>query len=354
MALNNKQFYQLVAFSSRQWPFLQPILPILDQAEIDASKIDLTGPASTMWFNIIKRADSLNQLMKLLEVMVIKIPNNDHLKEIKADLAGASFTAQVEHLKTEIRNGHCVLFLGPHFLKYSVGNENIPFSDLFMNELIESLEKYDISYDKTETDNLSYLIDRFETRDLFVSGDTERKAKKISEENDLNSGTFNRIRQLNFPLIINTNPDTTLENLFPAYYSTGFYDMSNSQSPPPVDNGKPFVYNIFGSFENPASIIFTEKEAVDFTKNIYQKNPPIPEFIREIIRNRYGIFIGFDFKEWHLKILFNVLDLRNKPGNYAFTEMKSALLERNMEYYRRQYNMSFVKNDVYRLLVALQ
>jgi len=187
-------------------------------------------------------------------------------------------------------------------------------------------------------------------------GEIEKQAFECYQNSDLGKTIYEKVAELDFPLIINTNPDVILNDLLKGKCESGFYDLSNSDSnfKPSSKKPKTILYNIFGSFANPFSIIFTEKEAVEFTKRVYEQTPPIPEVIKDIIRKKYGIFIGFDFKEWHLKILFNVLDLKNKPGNYSLSDTNSVIMEHNKEYFERQYNMTFIKNDVFSLFRLLK
>lgn len=356
MAISNKQRHELSAICASLLPFAQNAQPVLVAAGIDPEYINMSGPASFFWFEIIKYADDFNQLGKLLEELIVRFDWHVELKNIKAEIAGASFIAQVEHLKAIIRDKQCVLFLGPEFLKCQADDKNISFNKYFSMALANILVEQKIFYEPDEDENLSYIIDRYEKRPAYMKGDTERRAHETYTGSLLNDNLYREVFGLGFPLIINTNPDIILKSFFPKECITGYYDLSNNISlfKIPANNKKTIVYNIFGSFENVDSILFTEKEAVDFTKNAYEKTPPIPEEIKDIIRQKYGIFIGFDFKEWHLKILFNVLDLNNKPGNYSLSETSSVILERNKEYYERQYNMTFIKNNIFQLFRKLK
>jgi hypothetical protein len=356
MPLSKKHKHQLIDIGTNLIPLQENIIPILDKAKIEHWNIDLRGSATAMWFNTIEYTDSYNLVDKLLSVLIETFDKNLLLKEIKEEIAKQSIPTLIQHLKSIMVGRQCVLFLGPYTFNCLDNLQISSFNNYLSRQLAGKLSANDIFYDKNEIDNLSYIIDRYETHQKFVMGDTEKVAKDIYENGSILDMLYRRLDRFTFPLIINTNPDTILETLFgEAKYIHRRYDMTNTlQEGIPEDYpSKTIVYNIFGSFKNPYSILFTEKEAVEFTKKTYEKTPPIPDEIKSIIAKSYGLFLGFDFKNWHLKILFDVLDLKNKPGNYSISDTHTNILEFNKEYYERQYNMTFLNDDLITFLTLL-
>lgn len=356
MPLSKKHKHQLIDIGVKLVPLQQTVTPILDKAQVEHWEIDLGGAATAMWFNIIEYIDSNNLVDKLLSALIETFDKNLLLKDIKEEIAKQSILTLIQHLKSIMATRQCVLFLGPNTFNCLDNNKISSFNKYLSKQLAQELKTNDIFYDKNEIDNLSYIIDRYETRQKFVIGDTENVAKNIYKNGTILDILYRRIDKFNFPLIINTNPDTILKDLFgETNYIHRHYDMTNAlyEGIPENYNSKTIVYNIFGSFNNPYSILFTEKEAVEFTKKAYEKTPPIPNEIKDIIAKSYGLFLGFNFENWHSKILFDVLDLKNKPGNYSITDENTNILEFNKEYYERQYNMTFLNNDLNTFLTLL-
>lgn len=356
MAISNKIRHRLIDVG-RDIDFLPRIRTILEQAGVKPNYINLGGAASEVWLNVINYTDTSNQLDDFLVKMISHFPHEE-LINIKEDIAKSSVAAMCNHLKSAIKNNQCVLFIGPEILRCNGDdNKSLTFNKFLSTQLAAELDKPELNifYERSEKENLSYIIDRYETKKKFVPGDTEQFSDKVYRDNQM-IHCYKDIIKLNFPLIINTNPDILLPDLIGTNKCVSrYYDMTNTtQQPFPKGSSDPIVYNIFGSFDNMFSIIFTEKEAVQFSRQAYERTPPIPKEITEIIKKSYGLFIGFDFKEWHLKILFDVLDLNDKPGNYAVSDVSTNIFEYDKEYYERRYNMTFLKNKVSKFLEEIK
>lgn len=356
MALSKKIKHDLIDIGVNLLPVTEHTRAVLGQAGIRYGEIDMNGAATAVWFNVIEYVDKNNLADVLLTALIEKYDRHLDLKQIKEDIAKLSVDTLLEHLKSIIKARQCVLFLGPHIFNCIDNNQVVSFNKYLSNQLAEELRKLRIFFDENEKDNLSYIIDRYETKKKFVSGETEKFAKKVYENGDIRDSIYRSLDKFKFPLIINTNPDVILRKFYGNDdYVHMWYDMTNTapQTLPEDLTSKTIVYNIFGCFENEYSIVFTEKEAVDFAKKAYEKNPPIPNEIKNIVQKSYGLFLGFDFKDWHLKILFDVLDLKNKPGNYSISDENTNILEYNKEYYERQYNLTFLNNDLAKFLGLL-
>jgi hypothetical protein len=356
--------HKLIDFGTTLFFREEEVIPLLNRANIRYKEITLAGSSSDMWRSIVGYANTRSKIEDLINAM-IETRQSLGLEELKTEMAQQSPAVLAEYLKTIIDNRECVLFIGPLVFKY-MDTENdklLHFNSFFARKLSEWLTDNDIFFDTDSQDNLSYMIDRYESRALYVPGDTENFAKKVYKElldlKVLNSNIHRAAELLNFPLIINTNPDTLLDTpQNEGNYIHSWYDISNSFNEVPkiphdhVD--KTIVYNIYGSFVNAFSILFTERETVGFTKSAYKELPPMPPEVINIIKRSHGLFIGFDFKDWHHKILFDVLDLKNKPGNYAICPQQAEILEYEVEYYHRQYNMTFVHDDPLQFLLKLR
>ncbi len=361
MTLPNKIKYALIDLGSRLIREQGTLRAILDEAGIDYSDIELEGSMKAVWNNLVS-ALSFDQVESLLFVLTERYPGNTDISAFVENLDRGNIVNLMAHLVDIIKAKECVLFLGPWFLTCLEEQMQYPFYKYFSGKLADKLTQNHIYYDHAQRRNLSYIIDRYETKERFATVDTQNEALTAYREGRPSDIFYRQVFSLKFPLIINTNPDMILPDLFGNNCHFDYYDITNnpderniqSQMLSSSEDNKTIVYNIYGSFKNQRSVLLTEKDAVNFTKKIYSSQEGIPDALKSIIRERYGIFLGFDFREWHFKILFDVLDLKNKPGNYCFVETYMNVMEHDQEYYERYYHMTFIKNDILKMFDQLK
>ncbi|WP_421943353.1 SIR2 family protein [Pedobacter sp.] len=330
----------------------------LEPAGIKTKNINLNGSPKVFWESVVEQVSAQNKEQAFIAALLTKF-NESELKDFKDSIDANSLEKQIAHIKSMIAGRDCVLFLGPEFLtcRDSISRAYIPFNKYLSKKLAQSLMEDDIYFETNEEENLSYIINCYEQSPGFFNSMTGYTAEKIYTDGRIMNSFYHELFEMDFPLIINTNPDTIIPDFFKDRCIQGHYDQTNNPDSIfsiPSGNKKTIVYNIFGSFANPASIMFTEKQAVEFTRRAYQKQPGIPKAIREMVESSFGLFVGFDFLDWHFKILFDVLDLKHKPGNYSITEYNTLVEERHKAYYQREYNMRFLTNDIGDLLTSLK
>ncbi|MCS3732358.1 SIR2 family protein [Mucilaginibacter dorajii] len=305
------------------------------------------------WLNTVEYLYAHELVEQFLNVFIEVNDGVEDLVKLREEIERASIDKMFPLLKSILRErADCVLFLGPEFLNWRVQREIYSFNRYFNLKLMQKLKDLDIDYEEIHKDDLSYMIHRFETKRKFVAGDTEQLAHTIYKSPGMIRDYYRHLPGFKLPLIINTNPDTVLSDEYPDQCELATYDITNiAPTPfPGLNEQKTLVYNIFGSFQNPPSILFTEKKAVEFTRNVYDPETSIPFQIKDLVRSSYCIFIGFNFNDWHFKILFDVLDLQKQPQNFAFYDINTQVKEQQIEYYERHYHMSFIKNDVEAML----
>lgn len=353
MPLLNRQKHKLIDIIARAYPLDADAAFILNNAQIGYQNIDMAGSSNRRWNNIIEHLKDTDHFGTLLDLLENDFPNREaneekrrKFEEIISEIKWHSSEHVIELMREVIPKGECVLFLGPDAFKCIHNNTIKVFNEFLCGQLInEKLEPLNIFYEEGQSDNLGYLIDRYDSREFASVADTKAFAKQqydlVIQQPYMN--LYNTLSNLGFRLVVNTNPDMLfgVGNDFLRLR----YDQSNNKKEELTEEllQRRIIYNIYGSFENPQSVLFTEKEAVGFTKCAYEKSPPILQEVKTIVKQSYGLFIGFDFREWPLKILFDVLDLKNKPGNFAISE--EEIPDQYLEYYARQYNMTFVKVD---------
>jgi hypothetical protein len=335
-------------------------VPYCDAAELDTSVITFENAAYTNWYNIITAAEKQERLEALLSEIAVPFSGNTELKHF-IDEVKEGFDRRVEQIAKAIKMNQCVLFLGPDLLQGMEGGGVKAFNRLFSEQLVKELDKESIYYDKEQAALLPYIAQRFEDMPTYVIGEVGAKAKTAFQQATVYRQVYDVISSFVYPLIINTNPDSILDDIYreklingqPVNVAASYYDMTND-----VDGGGSFTadlskpntvvsYKIFGSLENPASILFTDAHRVLFSKNVVKNDPPLPPLIKKLLANRYYLFLGFNFSEWHLKILIDSLGLaKNENRSFALTSIPGMAGSSMNEYFEKEYKFYFIENDI--------
>ena len=236
---------------------------------------------------------------------------------------------EIETLARRINQNLCILFIGPGALQTT---EGIPINDAFALSLAAELEKEEIGFDETQKNNMVYMVQAYMQgknekyqRNVIKIVDLRDKFKIFLRTAKVDYSIYERLSDIPFTLIINTNYDMYFTELFITKQEArgnkvhfSLYDFSNSNIPNdrvieknPVPGKKNLVvYNLLGlcddSYMN--SMVITETELVRFVGRIHQPNTALPvEISNYIDENKYCLFLGFDFDQWYLKVVIRAL-----------------------------------------------
>jgi hypothetical protein len=71
----------------------------------------------------------------------------------------------------------------------------------------------------------------------------------------------------------------------------------------------PLVYHLFGDMHEPASLVLSENDLLDFLIAIVSERPPLPNsLVRALKRTGQSfLFVGFGVKQWYLRVLLKVI-----------------------------------------------
>ncbi len=256
-----------------------------------------------------------------------------------------------------IRKGKCLLMLGAGASTLTQNGATRPYTEWLALELADQLRRENHSLEESETGSLLYVateyLQCFQSV-IRLQSEVERfyreKAKQPSE-------LLKIIADLPFPLIINTAPDTLLEKAWlglgkdyrKAYYSP-LKERSKEEAEQQLDDPSgdcPLLYNLFGSVEDPASLVLTEKDRLNFIEDIIQHNNAIPNAIlKEFREDKVVLFFGFDFEQWHLRILPKKIFQKEEINAPVIVPNGGHSLSRGaMVFYQKQYKMDFLPDD---------
>ncbi len=309
--------------------------------------------ALELWTNIITATEEQSLLLQMVLAVKNKNNGNPDLSSMFEEIKDG-FVKRVDTIARSINKNECILFLGPEMLQCIDSKNNlVAFNRFFSMELSKRLDNAGVYYDKKLNDTISYIANRFEEMPNVANRELGMEVVKSFKNAKIYKTVFDKIAQLKFPLIVNTNPDDLLEQ---AYIKTNtphvseFYDRSNqNKSVNTIDDSKCIIYNIFGSFKNPYSILLTDNDRVQFSKNVVKNEPQLPPVIKMLLDNKCCIFLGFNFQEWHLKILIDCLGLTKKEDQ-TFALLMDNVNESSVEHFEKNYKFYFIDEDIDKFL----
>ncbi len=245
-----------------------------------------------------------------------------------------------QQLTQALRDQRCVLLLGPDVCCDFAEAAPKPITRELAMHLSERIEQQNNTLRLIDKSVLSYVAAAFETAfeddDLNASENLEYGrakcrgvVKKFYEANKDREFTFyEKLANLPFHIIINTNHyDFFNKALLRAKKKaqTHYFNYRNPRhnkrlkfKTPTKEN--PLVYNLFGCIDDKdyktESLVLTEADQIFFSENIVQKEATaaLPSDLRALLLRKNQaqdeyifLFLGFDFQEWHLRILLHFL-----------------------------------------------
>jgi hypothetical protein len=267
-------------------------------------------------------------------------------------------------LARRINQRICVLFLGPGLCKIDSG---LTLHVAFAHSLAEELDQEKISYDATLKSDAGYMINRFvhgynqkRNSNVIKMVDVRDRFFNFCKKNPPQTDLYNLLAELPFPLVINANADDLFYQLAKTHRPTefGFYDLSNREQVKAkersyaISRDNPLVYNLFGyaSDESLNSLVLSEKELLNYVGSIHQANMLLPREISKFIdKEKYCLFLGFNFNDWLLKILIRVLwsgeglEEKNSLPDVLAIDRPAPNAE---TFYTDEFNFCFINNDL--------
>ena len=256
-----------------------------------------------------------------------------------------------------IRKGKCLLLLGAGASTLSKNGETRPFTEWLALELADQLRRDQHPLEESESSSLLYVATEylsFYQSAIKLQSEVERFYREQAKQpNPL----LKAIAELPFPLIINTAPDTLLEKAWIGLgkdYRTAHYSLHKERSKAEAElqmedptGDCPMLYNLFGSVGDPASLVLSERDRLKFIEDIIQHNNAIPNAIlKEFKEDKVVLFFGFDFEQWHLRILPKKIFQKEEISAPVIVPNGSQPLSKGaMVFYEKQYKMDFLPED---------
>ncbi|MEO6757990.1 MAG: SIR2 family protein [Saprospiraceae bacterium] len=260
----------------------------------------------------------------------------------------------------QIRDGLCVLVLGPGAISAKQADQWRPLNELCANHLAK---EYGFDLAPAEANSLVHVTSMLRNRNRDNLADTMimGKVQKFYEDAERSAQlhpALDLLADLPFKIIINTTPD----DFFVRYYANAlapyrfeFYHFRQPARDPLFDfkeDPPPLIYNLFGFYKkDPASLVLTNKDQLSYVNKITgAQHERLPESLLAAFNvPRFYLFLGFDYEDWTLKILLDELfkNARSNIKPFAYP-LRGAVATNSLDriFFQGEFSMEFPSVDI--------
>lgn len=222
----------------------------------------------------------------------------------------------IEDIYSDVRGNMATLILGPDFL--TSGGKPAKES---LHEHLKTIPNNGILHFYPA--NGIFLFDSPNSK-----FNCQKAAARFYEGIEPDKEMLEKIMDLPFSLVLNTNPDKNLVKLFSEkkkpfqfdYFSRRPNKNRKEIEEPNAEN--PLIYNMFGSVEEFQSLVLDFEDMFNHLATLFN-NTNVPDEIRTILKNTYTfIFLGFHLEKWDTQLLFRYINMSeqefdNRKKNYT-------------------------------------
>lgn len=251
-----------------------------------------------------------------------------------------------------IRRQNCILMLGPDAAVEQVDGQPRFLTEILAGELAEKITAKIESWNIAPS-NLAQVSQFY----CMETGRNCLEAKVYSfydSRRNLASEVHKDLAALPFYLTITSTPDHMFYEALKQEKKEPIIGRYNfrGENPDMVPTGTvetPLIFYLYGTIEEPESLVLTENDLLDFLVAVVSGAPPLPHNILSELRskNKSLLFLGFGFRHWYLRILLHVLEADGK-------ESRSFALEQfapgNIEDFQR--TILFFKESDYKIQIC--
>jgi hypothetical protein len=222
-------------------------------------------------------------------------------------------------LVTSLQAGKCVLVLGPDIAanprEPDAGAAAEPRSvrDAFCTYLARQLEE---EKQKISEPVLFAIAQQYEDFPAFATVSLKNIAANFFRTRNFDPGPLHRkLARCPFSLILTTcHDDLFAEALTGEHKSPSRYwyhyrgePRDNREINVALSPYEPVIYHLFGTFDEPNSLVLTENDLLDFINHFISGRPGLPNSLRSLLRNSTFLFVGFGIRYWYMRILLKLI-----------------------------------------------
>ncbi len=254
-------------------------------------------------------------------------------------------TREWNTLLRALENQLCVLLVGPAAVGSVQSGAFEPYTDQLARQIASELEKENTPFDPDHAENLAYVAQTYNSGANATELDAAYIAQSFYQKQVQPSPALAALAKLPFSLVVNTTPDDLMAQAFrqSGKFGTmqGFY---NYRRPVKFDyektsTDKPLVYNLFGHYQTPESLVLTTSNQLDFIGKVMRGDPPLPpKLMQEFDDTKTYLFVGFDWRQWHLQLLLRTLKFSKDSTIVSPTFQEYSLSRMAREIYKSLFN----------------
>jgi hypothetical protein len=279
------------------------------------------------------------------------------------------------NLVGSLRHGNCVLMLGSEIPvkvtspgSSSASQEVISLAEELRHRLARELEEDDRPASGT---TLAALAQQYEDTEGFGPTTLRATAEMVLASRRYSpSIVHEQLAKLPFSLILTTGQDDMETQALKAAGKTPIvhrYHMrgdkrENPEFVLPGSPASPVVFHLFGSAEEPSSLVLSENDVLDFLIRVVSERPPLPNSLLRFLKRpgQSFLFVGFGIRHWDLRVLLKIL-LRalelNRSGPAIAAESLNGLIQSDRDemilFYQRGTRVEVEDEDVGSFLAKL-
>jgi hypothetical protein len=254
-----------------------------------------------------------------------------------------------------IRQGNCILMLGPDAAVEEVDGQPHLLTEILANQLAEKIDTE--TREKINPSDLAQVSQYYS----IERGRNSLEAKASSffcERKGMNTNLHRNLAALPFYFTITTTPDNMLMEALEKEGKEPMIERYhfNGDNPDIVNMGseeKPLLFYLYGTATDPGSLLLTENDLLDFLVVLISEKRPLPDNILSELHDEHKsfLFLGFGFRHWYLRLLLHVLQGRNK-GSHSFAMEQfmpenSDELQRTIYFYKKSnYKINIFKGEL--------
>ncbi|HTE24177.1 toll/interleukin-1 receptor domain-containing protein [Flavitalea sp.] len=245
----------------------------------------------------------------------------------------------------------CILMIGSEFqIEIQDGNikKHTTFNELLIKKVSEDILQYrrlpeDYSRQIGEKDFCQIVRDFIAYSDNSHVQAREELETLITDylfevSPELSSEGFSKLATLPLNFIIDTNYSSFFldqVNKAGKFPKSDFYHFKSNKATFSDDgtDTDPFLFSLYGSAQQPNSLVITDYDMIQFLSNIISKSPALPPYVRaKLIHEETSIlFLGFGIlaKNWYFRLLLHALTMGNKKTMSFALEYLSTINDEN-------------------------
>lgn len=271
-----------------------------------------------------------------------------------------------ERLIRNICRQECILMLGPDASLEDVAGQSRPLHEILAKELAAKIPApQDIQSWKIDPSNLAQIAQYYKLKgeedELLITVENFYDARE-----NMTTPLYRNLAVLPFYLTISSTPDNLFyhalrETRLPDTQTghkkplRAIYNYSGGSREPIRYTGtpeEPLIYHLYGHVDDSDSLVLSENDFLNFLVAVLGKYPISNAILKHFQhKNTSMLFLGFDFRAWHLQTLLHILlrENKEKTNRPSFALEKFTTedeFKRLIFFYKEDYNIRICDKNI--------